>query len=79
MSSKVRLPVQDSSLPFACSPSYLAIKNTLYSNPRFVTRESIQEYVDLDNLMVKFGGNDPWNYDYETENERMLQEVGSAV
>ncbi len=37
------------------------------------------EYVDQENLLVKFGGNDPWTYDFEAESERMRQEVDLRI
>ena len=38
---------------------------------RFVTTENFQEYVTANNLLTKFGGNDPWVFNYDTEKAAM--------
>ena len=40
---------------------------------RFVTTETICEYIPSDNLLVKFGGSDPWEFDYDVEKKVMLK------
>ena len=42
---------------------------------RFVNSETILEYVSADQLLVKFGGMDEWQFDYETEKAVMLNLV----
>lgn len=42
---------------------------------RFVTPENIQDYIPADNLLKKFGGNDPWEYVYEVEKKIMLKQI----
>lgn len=46
-----------------------------HSHSRFVTKDDITEYIDPDNLLERFGGNDPWQYDFEEEKARIKREV----
>ncbi len=46
---------------------------------RFVTTDSITEYIPVDNLLTKFGGNDPWEFDFDVEKKAMLKLLREAT
>ena len=51
----------------------------LYLLPcRFVTTDTIVDYIPVDNLLVKFGGNDPWEFDFDVEKKEMLKQLRNA-
>lgn len=43
-----------------------------------MTKETVLDYVDSDQLLERFGGTDPWQYDYLTEKRRFIEEAGKA-
>lgn len=45
---------------------------------RFVTKETIQDYISSDQLLEKFGGTDTWEFDYVVEKERIKNLALSA-
>ena len=45
------------------------------SYSRFVTKETVLDYVDSDQLLERFGGTDPWQYDYQAEKRRLVEEA----
>ena len=46
---------------------------------RFVTNDNIGEYIPKDQLLVKFGGTDTWEFDYQAEKERLFELAQSAL
>ena len=46
---------------------------------RFVSRENFQNYIPPDELLTKFGGNNTWQFDYETERDVMLSYVKKVL
>ena len=46
---------------------------------RFVTEETIREYIAPDQLLERFGGTDTWTFDYDTEKQLMIDQVGIAM
>ena len=50
-----------------------------HSLHRFCDKEGMAEYIAPEQLLVKFGGNDPWLFDYDSERERIEQEVCLSV
>lgn len=43
-----------------------------------MTKETVLDYVDSDQLLERFGGTDPWQYDYPTEKRRFIEEAEKA-
>ncbi len=46
---------------------------------RFVTKDNISDYIPTDQLLVKFGGEDTWEFDYQVERDRLFELAMSAV
>lgn len=43
-----------------------------------MTTETISEYIPADNLLVRFGGTDPWEFDFDVEKKVMLKLLRDA-
>jgi len=46
---------------------------------RFVTKDNIGEYIPSEQRLVKFGGTDTWEFDYQVERDRMYKLAMEAV
>ena len=44
-----------------------------------MTNDTIGEYISKDQLLVKFGGTDTWEFDYQAEKERLFELVHSTL
>lgn len=49
------------------------------SHDRFVNSETILEYVNSEQLIEALGGSDSWQFDYETERIKMLNQIQEVL
>ncbi len=44
-----------------------------------MTNENICDYIPIDQLLEKFGGNDSWQFDYHVERDRLFEMAMSVL